>query len=412
MEVKYYLRDKSKKVSPIYALINFGYSEINSEGIITYKPLKYSLGQSIEVRYWDPKNGKALRSMPGALEFNHWLDEFRNKVSVIYRTLLLKGKVMPDEFKEKIQETCGAGPVENMSIDFIEKFIRDCESGLRTLQGGKYSMWTIKGYKTTLMYIKQYIQRFNFESFGIREYNRLVSDVFKAGADVNTLGKHIKNIKVFFRAAESSGLKVNQDYRRPEFRTPTRETDSVYLTTKELEMIREAVVPENCEMARDVFLIACFTGVRFSDLPKISRTTLRNGRLEIKTKKTGANIVVPANTVVREILERRNYTLKIYANQTFNRLIKDICCAAGIRENVTKTTFPGGVRKDEVVEKWQMVSVHTARRSFATNAYLSGIPAIYIMKMTGHRTEKSFLKYIRISAEETADITAQFPFFC
>lgn len=411
MEVKYYLRDKSKKVSSIYALINFGYSEINADGIITYRPLKYSLGQSIEVRYWDQKNSKALRSMPGALEFNQWLDEFRNRVTVIYRGLLLKGKVTPDDFREKIQEAYNVGPVENTSIDFIEKFIHDCETGLRTLRGGKYSTWTIKGYKTTLLYIKEYVPRFNFESFGIREYNRLVSDVFDAGRDVNTLGKHIKNIKVFFRAAEMSGLKVNQDYRKAEFRTPTRETDSVYLTTKELDMIRDAVVPNNCEMARDVFLIACYTGLRYSDLKKIDRNTVRNNRVELKTKKTGANVIVPLNNVVREILERRDYTLKIYANQVFNRLVKDICCAAGIREKVVKTTFPGGVRHDETVEKWQLVSAHTARRSFATNAYLSGIPAIYIMKMTGHRTEKSFLKYIRISAEETADISARYSFF-
>ena len=58
--------------------------------------------------------------------------------------------------------------------------------------------------------------------------------------------------------------------------------------------------------------------------------------------------------------------------------------------------------------KWQLVSTHTARRSFATNLYLSGFPAISIMKITGHRTEASFLKYIRITQRDTANQLAAF----
>ncbi|HBG71458.1 MAG: hypothetical protein A2W93_14495 [Bacteroidetes bacterium GWF2_43_63] len=411
MEVKFYLRDKGKKSSAIYALIHFGYSEIDADGIVTHRPLKYNIRQSVETKYWDSKNGKALRSMPGALEFNQWMDDFRSRVLVIYRELLLAGKITPELLREKISDQYAAGPTENTSITFIEKFIHDCETGMKTLPAGKYSTWTIKGYKTTLQYIREYIPRFSFESFGIQEYNKFVSDLYDTGKDVNTLGKHVKNIKVFFRTADLAGVKVNQDYRRPDFRTLTRETESVYLTISDLDLIRDAVVPENCEMARDVFLVACYTGFRYSDLRRIDRDAIRNNRIDVKTKKTGANVVIPINATVLEILERRKYKLKIYSNQVFNRLIKDICCAAGLKDSIIKTTFPGGIRKDKTFEKWQLVSTHTARRSFATNAYLSGIPAIYIMKMTGHRTEKSFLKYIRISADEAADITSKYPFF-
>ena len=45
---------------------------------------------------------------------------------------------------------------------------------------------------------------------------------------------------------------------------------------------------------------------------------------------------------------------------------------------------------------------YTARRSFATNAYLAGLPPISIMKITGHKTESSFMKYIKISEKENA----------
>lgn len=53
----------------------------------------------------------------------------------------------------------------------------------------------------------------------------------------------------------------------------------------------------------------------------------------------------------------------------------------------------------------------TARRSFATNAYKAGVPTIAIMKITGHRLESTFLKYIRVSAKENAEILSNHPFF-
>ena len=71
----------------------------------------------------------------------------------------------------------------------------------------------------------------------------------------------------------------------------------------------------------------------------------------------------------------------------------------------------GGERKREVLKKHDLISVHTARRSFATNAYLQNVPTSSIMKITGHRTEKSFLKYIKISQEDNANKLVNHPFF-
>ena len=62
-------------------------------------------------------------------------------------------------------------------------------------------------------------------------------------------------------------------------------------------------------------------------------------------------------------------------------------------------------------EKCDLVSTHVARRSFATNAYKAGVPTIAIMKITGHKKESTFLKYIKISAEENAELLKDHPFF-
>jgi integrase len=62
----------------------------------------------------------------------------------------------------------------------------------------------------------------------------------------------------------------------------------------------------------------------------------------------------------------------------------------------------GRLPGDPTKELWERVSSHTARRTFATNYYLLGFPTVDLMNITGHKTEKSFLKYIRATKLDTA----------
>jgi len=57
------------------------------------------------------------------------------------------------------------------------------------------------------------------------------------------------------------------------------------------------------------------------------------------------------------------------------------------------------------------VSTHTARRSFATNAYLDGIPAKQIMFITGHAKESTFFNYIHITQKQSAAQLSNETFF-
>ena len=82
--------------------------------------------------------------------------------------------------------------------------------------------------------------------------------------------------------------------------------------------------------------------------------------------------------------------------------------------NLNLACFPSGKFKTyEAVKykKYELVSTHTARRSGATNMYIAVIPTLAIMKITGHKTEKAFLKYIKISEEENAEMLAKHCFF-
>ena len=159
------------------------------------------------------------------------------------------------------------------------------------------------------------------------------------------------------------------------------------------------------ERVRDLFIVGAYTGLRFSDLTNIRPENIRNGMISIEQHKTDGKVVIPCHKIVTSILNKYNGTLpRSVLNQKMNDYIKEVCQLVGLDELVTKSITKGGKRIINSHKKYEIISTHTARRSFATNAYKKGVPTITIMKITGHCTEKAFLKYIKLSKEEHADI--------
>jgi integrase len=121
---------------------------------------------------------------------------------------------------------------------------------------------------------------------------------------------------------------------------------------------------------------------------------------------------VPIHTFVLNILERYGYNLpKVINNQKFNEYIKEICKQASIEETIIIHETKGNLKYSKTEPKYSLVSTHTARRSFATNAFIAGIPTVQIMKITGHKSERVFMKYIKITAKENAARLKLHPFF-
>lgn len=91
--------------------------------------------------------------------------------------------------------------------------------------------------------------------------------------------------------------------------------------------------------------------------------------------------------------------------------LKILCEKAGLTETIRKVITKGGVRIESEKQKWEMVSSHTARRTFASLAELSKVNRPAIMKITGHKSENSFVSYIRISELESAMAIYEHDFF-
>lgn len=146
---------------------------------------------------------------------------------------------------------------------------------------------------------------------------------------------------------------------------------------------------------------------------KATSRTLENGQqvIDLKQQKTGNHVVIPVRPELQAILEKYDNRLPRTYEQKVNHLIKEIAREAGITEKVEVSYIENGEKKSRLVEKCDLVKTHTARRSGATNMYLAGIPTIAIMKVTGHKTEREFMKYIKITEEQTALELMSHPYF-
>ena len=155
------------------------------------------------------------------------------------------------------------------------------------------------------------------------------------------------------------------------------------------------------DRVRDLFVIGCYTGLRFSDFSQLKKENIINGNFVITPQKTNDKVIVPIHSIVYTILDKYSYSLpEAISKQNFNLYIKEIAKLAGLCESVIINKIS--------VNKCDNLSAHTARRSFATNLFLKGFPAINIMQITGHKTETAFMKYIKVTKEQTADLLKNF----
>ena|ERR1017187_2177711 len=86
----------------------------------------------------------------------------------------------------------------------------------------------------------------------------------------------------------------------------------------------------------------------------------------------------------------------------FNEKIKMIAEKAGLDEDVALSHKHGKTIKEEVYKKYELISSHVCRRSFATNMYLRGVDPEIIMTNTGHSSLKTLFSYIKVTKREKA----------
>lgn len=424
-KVKFLLKEpKSDRETLIFLVVN-----------INYRRLKYSTGEFILPDRWNfvAQTPIISRKFPDNTNIQRRLEEYSFFVTDLLGECKRKREaVTPELIREQLDEKF---KVKNEDVtneqklnllQYIDRYIEQCENGKRLTPNNKtkYKDWTLKGYRTLKFHLNEYISEndvsLDFEDITMGFYNGFLQYFYSLSRSTNTIGKHIKNLKVIMSAAYEDGLHNNLDFKKRDFKIIEEVSDTIYLTESELDAIYEldltAKKDKHLERVRDIFIIAARTALRYSDVTNLRKHNFQSNSkgsfLSIVTQKTGKFVMVPLKKQVIEIFNKYDGELpRELSNQKMNKYLKEIGKRAQINSLVSKSITKGGAKEESAKEKWEFITTHTARRSAATNLFLAGFPAISIMKLTGHKTEKSFLKYIRMTEEDNAYKMAESDYF-
>jgi site-specific recombinase XerD len=386
--------------------------------------LVYPIGYKVLPKEWDFDKSKIknVSTNRNKDDINVFLLEVKGFIdSTIERYKLMRKPLAKKDLKGELDNYLNPPIVISITFfDFVKNFIDDCKSGKRLNDGMRIAERTIKNYNTGYNGLKEFQdytnQQITFESLNRtlwQEYVHYLTMTKKY--KVNTIGSYQKYLIVFLREAKKAKLWLDNDNLLDEAKIMTENPIDVYLNKDEIALIEKLELSNNLRLdkVRDLFLIGLNTGFRVSDWNQVSADNIKmtdkeNAYIEIIQTKTKTIAITPLRAIVKDILAKYDNQLPIMSEQKFNDYVKELCRLAGITKKIKTTSIIEGGQQIDFFEKWEMVSSHTGRRSFATNMFRDGVESRIIMRATGHSTEKNFKKYLKLDNSEFMDMLAEY----
>ena len=396
---------------------------------------------------------QAIRKELSAMEEYQTLNTHDAKIAIL--------RIMNEEYVRQVeqrQEEEAAKAAEEKRIklmDWIRKYINECETGERLRQKSTKAITpgTIKTYKGTLAQLEAYQAKrhkvIDFDDMTLDFYDDwrrfFLEKKDKRGNmkpySPNTIGKHVKNLKIFLYAAKDMKLTTCNDFENSRFSVESQDVENVYLTEERVQQMYEtdfedkATVKKLLEMApneaerkilkeqirkrtpkilnqaKDIFTVGCLTGQRVSDYKRISEKMYKrlsdgNDYIYLQQTKTGKWIYIPLDIRVRAILQKYGGKLPKIYDQDLNERIKVVGRLLGWNEDGGIMELHGDMEVPTQKKFYDCLMTHTARRTFATNAYKRKISLSSIMVITGHGSEAMLRKYLKLDKEEKAIMAA------
>lgn len=380
---------------------------------------RFSTGFKINPKYWDSGKYKVrnVAAVSNSLEINNYLDSLKydfNKLIAdkITEKISITGNVVKEVYDLVSNKKLVTERIEQMTFfRFCDLFISNKKMSLPKKRGSKSE--TVGVYEQAINHLKGFKidenYEVDFDSIDLEFYYEFIEYMQtkekKDGTNysANTIGKHIKTLKTILNAATYDGHNLNLKYKHPEFKIVSEITTAIYLNNNELMAMFQLDLSsnKNQEKARDIFLIGCEIGQRVSDYNNLQNCEIVKRDADeyfvLTQKKTGNIVHCLITPAVRSIMNRR-YDGKPPSKMSepyINKYIKEVGAEAKINENVNFKRTQGRALTETSISKYDLISTHTARRSYATNKYRAGVPVHDILPLTGHKTEREFLKYIR-----------------
>jgi integrase len=368
-------------------------------------------GKSIEPNFWDADHRKVKRAHPDAKMINEYVHSLKVKLEGIIDNAVLSKQDPTVQFVvEKFNtDVLNDAPKRNGLFQIFDQFIEKnkvrVSAGLITDYNAlKRHLMQFEAHCGTKLTFSNIIKAATYDEF--IDYMRTHSKNANGGKGLkpNSVGKQVKNLKVFLKYCMR--LEVIPFTDLSIMKKQSEKTFNVYLNDAELQRLFEFDLSQKpqMEIIRDLFIIGSETGLRFSDYSRLSKHHLNGDFIRISTLKTHDMNVIPISPRLRAVLNKyEDPGVFQLTNQYFNREIKEIMKLAGFSDLVS-IPIRKGLKTIEITRpKWEMVSSHTCRRSFCTNQVLKGVPTLLIRKISGHKTEKAFLEYIKVDEELAAE---------
>lgn len=391
--IKFYIQSKNNPAG-IYVRLREGvYIDAKAKTKFAINPIDWSASKG------QPKNLKE----EGFKKLHKDLTDLSTDLLSHYNNSVGKQTINSQWLKEFISPPQQTKEISNKLVQYFDYYALHKKNEI-----------SLATYKK-LHVIKHQIERFQKET----QVEYLIKDIdanfklrfetycLKENYAPNTIARTVNFIKTICYHARNNNIETN--FQLDSITTKYLKVEKLYLAPDELEKIEKKKLDnDNLLHARDWLLISCETGQRVSDFLRFTKEHIRHHDnkplIEFTQVKTGKIMTVPLSKKVMEILKKRKGEFpKQMSDQKYNKYIKEVCQLAGLTQKIKGSRKnPETERKETgVFEKWQLVTSHIGRRSFATNNY-GHIPTSLLIGATGHSTEKMFLEYIGKSDAQKA----------
>lgn len=390
--VSFLLKEPSaSKPTPIFAFLSFDGQRV-----------KVYTGLSILPKQWIKAEQRAqVRGLPDNGKLNDALELAEQQLLDCYRTHRAKGQLPSTE---ALRAAVVPVPAEQVVAVAAAGFWQHVEEWVAHKHTAGLA-GTARTYATAMRHLREFSQAQRYAvdfdtitpSFGDKFGAYLIGP---AKLTDNTVAKVLARVKVFMKWAAARDLHTNTYY--PRLTWTKREPDIMTLTAEEVVQLTTLELPTGgyLDNARSLFLLSCYTGLRYSDLMSIRAEHVRGNSLRLVMHKTKDVVTVPLRPEAVALVERvLSGELRPLANQVLNRFLKEIGQRAELETPVEMVRYRGGRRESETLAKWQRLTCHTGRRTFATLALEQGLRPELVMKITGHKSWASFKRYINITAD-------------
>lgn len=391
------------------------------------KMFKYSTGLKVRPKYWDTEKKKVLKGEIDYLNKNQFLKNLNTKFDSIVLSLKVTGDLSHENIREQLDEFIGrVRKTADAKPEKFEEIWRD---------KWMVSLMKSRGEKTVAKkgYVLNSLQDFHRDTkypLTLNSINRMFAEKYKEWALAatklngdyrytkdNSIHKNISITKEFMKWANGANYTSNIDYTNikgynEEYYAPFALShddinELMHIDFDTLDLDEFGIRPCNhsktklaLEKTRDAFVFRSLCGIRFSDYHTLTPLKLQEGTIKLVTHKTSTQIQLPLHDYAKQLLIKHDYKVPKLKNQNENRNLKLLGQIVGFDESVVVVYKRGGKKIEEIKKRWELMTTHTARKTFITNCLRAGIDAYLVMEIVGIKKESTFKRYVQVASQD------------